>query len=153
MMTDRLKLARKFLRGHWRKREYAAGRLPGDKPSFGQCDFSACFLANLLGGELQGGFSYKAGVKQEGGLDGELHYWTLLQGGEIVDITADQFGYPEVVVAAPGSDLHRSYVCSFTPDELGKVESFWADQCSRLVPRFLRYEQLYADAEPTYSFA
>jgi hypothetical protein len=123
-----LRQVRQFLAPHWKTREMDVGRLKdmGDKPSHGQCDYTSVFLMMVLGrGELRGGFKWKKGVAQNGGgLDGELHYW-LEDEGIIYDLTADQFGHPQVVVAAPGSDLHRLYVSNFDTEELLAVTKHW----------------------------
>lgn len=65
----------------------SAGSLPwkADNPSRGQCDVTSLVVLEYLGGDLQFAPVFQGEVQVE------HHYWNLLDDGEILDLTGQQF--------------------------------------------------------------
>jgi hypothetical protein len=89
-----LEMLRPVLRGGWgadtcdpHEQDWHTGN-----PARGQCGVTALIIQDLLGGELILGEVF-AGEAKVG-----YHYWNRLADGREVDLTADQFQPPEVVV-------------------------------------------------------
>jgi len=114
---------RSFLEPLWMLRRIQACRLPdaGAACSEGMCGFTAAFTAEALrlldGGEwrVAGGWPQSGGgmACRERRLN--AHFWAVSDDGLVVDLTADQFGHPSVIVT--GRHDPR-YVESFTREEI-----------------------------------
>jgi hypothetical protein len=76
----------KALEANWTRATSADPSLwKGDNPSRGQCDVTSLVVLEYLGGDLQ-----LAPVFQ-GEEQVEHHYWNLLEGTEVLDLTRQQF--------------------------------------------------------------
>ncbi len=74
-------------------------------PARGQCAVTALVLQDAIGGKL---------VRAK--VNGEPHYWNLLDDGTELDLTLRQFG-KDPVVEPPVEERDREYVLSF-PDTM-----------------------------------
>lgn len=127
---------RPFLEDCWRAWKVSIGN-PADafeRLSAGMCGFTSSFMAGVLndmvGGEwtLAGGRPLSGGgVRSACGAQAG-HFWTVSADGVIVDLTADQFGLPTVVVT---TERDPRYQQTFTREEieahLPKVEGIAAE--------------------------
>jgi len=114
---------RSFLEPLWMLRRTLTGRLPdaGTSCSEGMCGFSASFVALALSAIDGGEWRVAGGWPQSGGgiacprRSLRAHFWTVSEDGIVVDLTADQFGHPGIIVT--GCNDPR-YVESFTAEEI-----------------------------------
>ena len=114
---------RSFLEPLWMHRKSATGRLPdaGTSCSEGMCGFSASFMALALSALEGSDWRVAGGWPQSGGgmacprRSLKAHFWTVSEDGIVVDLTADQFGHPCIIVT--GANDPR-YVESFTAEEI-----------------------------------
>lgn len=114
---------RPFLETCWRrwKAESAKGTCPLEADSAGMCGFTSAFLAEALartvGGEwrVAGGRPFSGGgvTCPQGRLNG--HFWCVSDDGVIVDLTADQFGLPTVLVTTLKDSRYSE---TFTAEEI-----------------------------------
>ena len=90
-----LELLRPVLRAGWGRDTCDPHDLPDwrpDNPARGQCGVTALIVQELLGGDLILGEVFVGDAKVG------HHYWNRLPDGRDVDLTADQFHPPEVIV-------------------------------------------------------
>jgi len=97
---------RPFLESCWRewKARSARGTCPFETDSAGMCGFTSAFLAEALARKVGGEWRVAGGRPLSGGgvtcpkglQNG--HFWCVSDDGVIVDLTADQFGLPTVLV-------------------------------------------------------
>lgn len=112
-LQHQLAMARSALEGYWAA--WAIERkLPDAATGATMCRFTSAFLVLILGNEwwVTGGEPYGAG-ERAGFFDGSnwhAHYW-ITDGELIVDLTANQFGAPSIVVTT-AEDLRYSENCS-----------------------------------------
>jgi hypothetical protein len=99
---DRSSLFRALRRAWSRSTSADPAGWTASNPAWGQCAITALAVQDVLGGRL---------VRTV--VDGTSHYYNLLDNGEEVDLTREQFGAGPVVSARQIRD--RSYVLSF-PD-------------------------------------
>lgn len=145
---------RSFIEPFWRawKAESERPQGPFETDSAGMCGFTSCFVAMALNKALGGGWTMAGGRPRaafpEGGVrcaSGRQngHFWAESESGLIVDLTADQFGLPTVVVTTASDPRYRA---TFSLEEieghLPKVEALaweWLEAAENegLVPRSL----------------
>lgn len=114
---------RSFLEPLWLRRKAETGRLPdaGSPLSEGMCGFTSAFVVLALSVTDGPGWRMAGGWPQSGGgiacRRGRLHghFWAVSEDGIVVDLTADQFGHPNVIVT---TDRDARYVESFTLNEI-----------------------------------
>jgi hypothetical protein len=87
------------------------------------CGFSSAFasiaLAEMEGGDwrIAGGWPKSGGGVACPGRKLNSHFWTVSDDGIVVDLTADQFGMPTIIVT---SERDPRYIESFSTDEVEK---------------------------------
>lgn len=120
-----------------------AERAPGALPYFpeGACRMTSRLFAQYLtrrpGGSVFGRASLASGVLPEGELP-TRHYWLEL-GDVVVDLTADPFGEPRVIVGSPTA-FHRS-LSQCTSDDAGEARgALSSDETARLVRQLAAIE-------------
>jgi hypothetical protein len=118
---------RAFLEERWSEWRAARGIPDPDPVSRNMCRLSAALLAPALEERHGGGWRVAGGCGEEGGDLGEYdtrafpggmvsledghwhgHYWAWSRGlGLVVDVTADQFGHPGIVVTREDDPRYR----------------------------------------------
>lgn len=114
---------RSFLEPRWEEYKIESGRPIGfmEAISASMCGFSSAFAAIVLGTQDGATWRVAGGTPENGGgvlgADSRLkgHFWTVSDDGIVVDLTADQFGLPAVVVTSQRDSRFRE---SFSPHEI-----------------------------------
>lgn len=84
----------------WTAETSSAENWTSERPETGQCAVTALVVQDVLGGEL-----HRALV------NGESHYWNVLEDGTVIDLTRSQFDEPLVI--EDETVRQREYVLSF----------------------------------------
>lgn len=127
---------RPFLEGAWAAHR-AASPVPADpfKPvSHRMCGFTSAFMAEILEGECPAGWRVAGGAPANGGVvlpcgRMEGHFWTVSDSGVVVDLTADQFGLPVIVVRLRDGRYRESFDHAEIMDHMPRIAgpaSAWA---------------------------
>lgn len=142
--------ARAFLEPHWLSWKLQSGRDadPMFPISAGMCGFTSSFLVTSLTDVFGGNWFIQGGRPRDGGGivdgDGRLrgHFWVVSEYGELVDLTADQYGHSSIVVA---SFRDRRYAATFSETDIAihlpkvkPVSDEWMDSArmeSALLPQ------------------
>jgi len=112
-------LLRSFIEPYWRAWKAESGKPQGpfETDSAGMCGFTSCFVAAALNREIGGDWRLAGGRPGSEGPYGGVtcsagrqngHFWAQSEDGLIVDITADQFGLPTVVVTTAGDPRYQA---------------------------------------------
>lgn len=91
---------RPFLEERWRAFKASSPR-PYDAfeaESKGMCGFTSAFVAEAMRQAVGGDWRVAGGLARPGSYSAYGHLWTVSDDGELVDLTADQFGMPSVIV-------------------------------------------------------
>lgn len=119
---------RSFVEPFWKAWKAESGKPQGpfETDSAGMCGFTSCFVAMVLEREVGGGWALAGGRPLPANLSGGVtctsgrqngHFWAESEDGLIVDLTADQFGLPTVVVTTAYDPRYRA---TFSGEEIAE---------------------------------
>jgi hypothetical protein len=137
VLQERLQVMRTALEGYWAAWAEERGR-PEAATGATMCRFTAAFLVLVLGWpwRVAGGDEY-ADDDQGGYFDGKewhAHYW-VTDGHRILDLTANQFGGPPIVLTSVGDpryveNYEREVLEDAMPHVAARAEQ-WASDFSK----------------------